>query len=34
MTDDPGAVAAPARDSRDGCPPLSVWATAQHDARA
>ena len=26
--------AAPARDSRDGCPPLSVWATAQHDARA
>ena len=34
MTDDPAAPAAPAPASEDGCPPLSVWATAQHDARA
>ncbi len=35
MTDDPAmSTAAPAPGSRDGCPPLSVWATAQHDARA
>ena len=35
MTDDPAmSAAAPAADSDDGCPPLSVWATAQHDARA
>ena len=35
MTDDPAmSTAAPAPDSGDGCPPLSVWATAQHDARA
>ena len=34
MTDDPAATAAPATGSQDGCPPLSVWATAQHDARA
>ena len=35
MTDDPAlSTAAPAPDSDDGCPPLSVWATAQHDARA
>ena len=32
MTDNPAMTAAP--DSQDGCPPLSVWATAQHDARA
>ena len=31
MTDDPAVAAAP--DSQDGCPPMSVWATAQHDAR-
>src|SRR5690242_18819674 len=36
MTDSPAAAAAApsAPDSQDGCPPLSVWATAQHDARA
>src|SRR6266496_2467814 len=35
MTDDPAmSTAAPAPDSGDGGPPLSVWATAQHDARA
>ena len=32
MTDNPAMAAA--RGSQDGCPPLSVWATAQHDARA
>jgi SAM-dependent methyltransferase len=34
MTDDPAAGTTPGRDSQAGCPPLSVWATAQHDARA
>src|SRR6266487_5352149 len=34
MTDDPAVPAAPAPDSQDSCPPLSVWATAQRDARA
>ena len=34
MTDDPALAAALAPDGQDGCPPLSVWATAQHDARA
>ncbi len=32
MTDNPATAAAPG--SQDGCPPLSVWATAQRDARA
>jgi hypothetical protein len=34
MTYDPAAAVTSTPDSRDGCPPLSVWATAQHDARA
>jgi 23S rRNA G2445 N2-methylase RlmL len=33
MTDDPAAAVTSTPDSREGCPPLSVWATAQHDAR-
>jgi len=34
MTDDPAVPATPAPGSQESCPPLSVWATAQHDARA
>ena len=30
----PPCLPPPAPGSQDGCPPLSVWATAQHDARA
>jgi hypothetical protein len=34
MTDNPATAAAATADGQDGCPPLSVWVTAQHDARA
>jgi len=34
MTDDRTMAAVPALAGHDGFPPLSVWATAQRDARA